>query len=397
MKRRRKTILSLALAAVLAMSMTVCAFAADIYTEPGPVQWEPEMIGSITLSVNSSITAGDDNCDVDVSVTSGNCSVNDVEVQNAPDGDWKAGAQPRVMVQIEADDGYAFDNINSHKIQVRNNRASVISVNNSDGSDDGNDEIQVILRLASLNGSYDIDDAYWRDDSSAYAEWDDDAGSERYQVQLYHDDNAVGNAVTTDSRHYNFASMINHTGRYSFRVRVYYNSNKKGDWVVCDDDLEVDQDMLERFQRDRDDDSGNSGSGNGHTVIIEDGNGNTTTYTTGNAQAGQWVRAADGVRWWYRYNNGGYPSNGWEQIGGKWYCFDSQGYMRTGWIKGSDGNWYYCDATSGAMLTNAWTPDGYYVDSNGVWEQNTPQVSSTPSVQGSPNAAVGSSGGPGFD
>ena len=42
--------------------------------------------------------------------------------------------------------------------------------------------------------------------------------------------------------------------------------------------------------------------------------------------------------------------------------------MRTGWIQ-SGNAWYYCDTSSGAMLTNTRTPDGYYVDANGVWIQ----------------------------
>jgi len=40
--------------------------------------------------------------------------------------------------------------------------------------------------------------------------------------------------------------------------------------------------------------------------------------------------------------------------------------MATGWIK-DNGKWYYL-ASSGNMLSNTRTPDGYYVDANGVWK-----------------------------
>lgn len=30
-------------------------------------------------------------------------------------------------------------------------------------------------------------------------------------------------------------------------------------------------------------------------------------------------------------------------------------------------DWYYYDDNSGALVTNAWTPDHYYVDASGLW------------------------------
>ena len=39
--------------------------------------------------------------------------------------------------------------------------------------------------------------------------------------------------------------------------------------------------------------------------------------------------------------------------------------MKTGWILYKDA-WYYC-GESGAMLVNTTTPDGYYVNGDGVW------------------------------
>ena len=90
--------------------------------------------------------------------------------------------------------------------------------------------------------------------------------------------------------------------------------------------------------------------------------------------AGTWVqdlaRPANqgGIsNWWYRNDDGSYPTNGWLQINNQWYCFDSVGYMRTGWVQAGDGNYYYCDLTNGNMVTNTWTPDGYYVNESGIW------------------------------
>lgn len=81
-----------------------------------------------------------------------------------------------------------------------------------------------------------------------------------------------------------------------------------------------------------------------------------------------WMR--DQTDWYYATGNGACLSDGWFEINSKWYCFDQRGYIRTGWIK-SGKNWYYCDASEtdlrGSMLTGQITPDGYYVNENGVW------------------------------
>ena len=59
------------------------------------------------------------------------------------------------------------------------------------------------------------------------------------------------------------------------------------------------------------------------------------------------LRAADGKRWWYQFENGGYAAEGWywltEQTGGTsgWYLFDEKGYMLTGYQNAPDGRKYF--------------------------------------------------------
>ena len=43
-----------------------------------------------------------------------------------------------------------------------------------------------------------------------------------------------------------------------------------------------------------------------------------------------WLKAADGVRWWYQRSDGTYPANKWCTINGNYYLFDDKGYMLTG-------------------------------------------------------------------
>ena len=67
------------------------------------------------------------------------------------------------------------------------------------------------------------------------------------------------------------------------------------------------------------------------------------------AQASGWVLS--GVRWYYLNPDGGAMMTGWVQVGSAWYYLSpSGGAMATGWLK-EGGHWYYLDRTSGAMAT----------------------------------------------
>lgn len=137
--------------------------------------------------------------------------------------------------------------------------------------------------------------------------------------------------------------------------------------------------------------------------------------------------SSDQVAWrriggaWWAFGADGYLKNGWiwDAAAGKWYYVDEKRGMLTGWYQDpQDGRWYYLDLTTGEMLTgwrqipgwgymylnpfaekqtwfydeasrmwvydtentrrpygslymNEKTPDGYFVDENGVWEEKS--------------------------
>lgn len=71
---------------------------------------------------------------------------------------------------------------------------------------------------------------------------------------------------------------------------------------------------------------------------------------------------------YYFYDWGGMASNFWyaEEETGQWYFFRGNGALaKSSWTLWK-GKWYYSGA-DGAMLIDTVTPDGYYVDENGVW------------------------------
>ena len=87
------------------------------------------------------------------------------------------------------------------------------------------------------------------------------------------------------------------------------------------------------------------------------GGGSSKSGATGlSKQSGVWIQDATG--WWYRNADGSYPRGSWQQIGSTWYAFNAAGYMITGWYS-SDGSWYYLN-TSGAMSTGWEQINGYW-------------------------------------
>ena len=105
------------------------------------------------------------------------------------------------------------------------------------------------------------------------------------------------------------------------------------------------------------------------------------------ALPGSW--AYQNGKWWWRYEDGGWPSNCFLTIGEAEYYFDSEGYAATGWRYLSDGwhlfsgscahlkgwaasgsHWFYLDETSGLMKTG-WVlvnHNWYYLDLSGAMQ-----------------------------
>ena len=74
----------------------------------------------------------------------------------------------------------------------------------------------------------------------------------------------------------------------------------------------------------------------------------------------------DDTGWKYKNSDGSFTKDKWQQIDGKWYCFNASGYMKTGWVFYKN-VWYYLQK-NGSMLTNGWAKDSkgwYYMGSDG--------------------------------
>ena len=93
--------------------------------------------------------------------------------------------------------------------------------------------------------------------------------------------------------------------------------------------------------------------------------------TTAPDSYGHWVLSRDGS-WSFISNNTGSPMYGWIVSKHQWYYIAANGHMVGGWQK-INFAWYYFSPNTvenqptGSLYINKMTPDGYQVDSNGIW------------------------------
>lgn len=117
-------------------------------------------------------------------------------------------------------------------------------------------------------------------------------------------------------------------------------------------------------------------------------------------EAGQWYYVEGGIivldafvvsqGELYHAGADGFLDYGWYQEAASWYYFDTTGKSLTGWIQDAD-SWYYLDETAyqtdwnqlpyggelkwfcfspeGVLYQNCTTPDGYWVDENGIYQE----------------------------
>lgn len=303
-------------------------------------------ISSISLDIDSEIEAGENESEIEVETSSSKYDVEDVEVTNEPDNKWKSSDKPKIVITLEADDDYYFSpSLDEDDVSISGSDGKVTSVRLY-----GSNTLLVYVTLDKLEGDdddYDLDINWieW-DESNATGSWGSADDARYYEVVLYRGDTAVATINSAYNTSYDFSDYIDQSGVYSFKVRAVYNSSNRGSYKTSD--------------------SWTVSSSNGYekqgTTTLKSSAG--TSGPGGKTQeTGAWLK--DSTGWWYCNADRSYTQNGWQQINDKWYYFNESGYMVTGWVEWRT-QWYYCDE-SGAMLANTNTPDGYYVNSDGVW------------------------------
>ena len=86
---------------------------------------------------------------------------------------------------------------------------------------------------------------------------------------------------------------------------------------------------------------------------------------------GHWIANKDGS-WSFISNDSSAPFYGWIVSKHRWYYIAANGRMVTGWQKINFETYYFSEKTIdsqplGSLYRNKMTPDGFRVDSKGIW------------------------------
>lgn len=268
--------------------------------------------------------------EIEVEVKSGRCSFDYYDIDNIG-FEWVEDDVPEITIYLRADEGYYFSLTTASAVKLTG--ATYVKASKQDSSE----TLVLKVKLPSLAESVG-DQGEVTLTAGGIAVWDEVRGAGSYEVRLYRNGTGLGATIlTTENIYYDFSSMMTRAGSYHVRVRPVnkLKTENKGEWA------ESSVITLSKEQAD----------------AIRNGTADKSVPVSG-----EWIQ--DSTGWWYKHHDGSYTKNNWELIREDWYFFDENGYMKTGWVEW-EGKQYYCDLSTGAMLKNTTTPDGYILDHNG--------------------------------
>ena len=285
---------------------------------------EREKIGRVYLTVDADLGLSDGE-HVEVTPEEESAEryrLDGVEVLNDEDGNYSNSNPPEIEITLvsEDEDSWYFGSNTSSNVRLSLSERSkshyekikLVSARRKD------DNATLVIRARLLfDAEADVSQlsppsrASWDSSLDGRANWSSVSGAKYYQVQLLKDGTEVGRFRSVYDTVYDYSGQLTAPGAYRFRVRaVKISNNTKSAWTDAAGTLTV-----------------------GENGVIT-------------------------------------PVSQWKYENGKWYYYDCQSRKASGWIE-LYGDYYYLDPDTGEMYAGCRTPDGYWVDENGKWVEQS--------------------------
>ena len=270
--------------------------------------------------------------DITVSTSGSSYSIEGVDFLDMGTN-WELTDIPKITVHLAADDNYYFSVYKAEDFKITG--GELIEARRENTSND----LYVDIKLPALTDQVSLIESVTLN-SSGQATWSGAQGASGYQIMLIRDTSStIGGVQNLTTNSADLKYLMNRQGTYVLKVRALSSDNSKsGSWVAS----------------------------NAVSISQADADKNYSESQSRTTQ-GTWQHNDKG--WWYTQADGSYVKSAWKQIGSDWYYFNADGYMLVGWQQ-IGGNWYYMDLNTGKMLSNATTPDGYYVGASGIYSAN---------------------------
>lgn len=377
----------------------------------------------VTFSYDKAPENGDAIGEIHASADSDEYTIDHAEYTNDTDT-WTIGQKPLVLVELSAKSGYRF----SYSSKSHFSLSGCNAVFKKAKINDNGASMELYVTLKAVGGK--PDEVYGLEWSDMDATWDEMDGIKRYEVRLYRDDKLLTTVKSSKSYYdFGNKITKRGYYSFRVRAIAEYN-DKAGEWSDYSEEMYFNSDDIRAYSRSSSTNdwvhnqygwwySYSNGSypyscwkyiDNAWYYFNADGymltgwqlinNGWYYMNSSGVMLTG-WQYINNGwyylnssglmlTDWqyindkWYYLNSSGLMLTGWQNINNGWYYLDSSGAMLTGW-QYIDNRWYYLNSSglrltdwqyindkwyyldsSGAMYANSMTPDGHYVDGNGV-------------------------------
>lgn len=305
--------------------------------------------------------------------SSGHYSVGSVDLESETTDDdddpfttkkSKSAAEENYVVELSADDGYAFYLTKASQVKLQGAGAEYVKASRLDNGT----TLRLVIKLTDLEDvCTPISEASWNSDG--VAKWETSTNAVKYQLILTR--NSSSKTYFTGGTTYDFKPVMQAAGDYSLRVRPISRSGSKAEGADAGS-FHVSQEQAAQYREKyavetekRTIEGMADTNGPGTTEIIYKNTG--------------WKQ--DDRGWWYQNNDSSYVQYDWVELNGSWYFFDSDGYM----VSNTTVHWgpddYYC-GEDGKMVKNATVPDGRKAGEDGVLVGKIKDSSKTNGISG---------------
>ena len=212
--------------------------------------------------------------------------------------------------------------------------------------------------ITAFAGQYHVDSPTWEENAGGIpgktvATWDNDEKCS-CEIELYRNNSLVRIVSCGKSSSYDFTRVLanlNKTGSYTFKLKAANEGDVLSGDVYSDEALDVDSAYLKAIE----------------TYVNAVAEKEVAKTPIG------WSEGPGG--WRYCKGSGVFAKNEWITDGGYRYYLGADTIMYTGWRQIKN-YWYYFTPNNnlgrplGSLYVNTYTPDGYYVNGDGIWISN---------------------------
>lgn len=304
---------------------------------------ESIVVENITVSAKEEY-GEDEVLEPEITVTAAGCELDSMEWDKEL-ADWKPGKRVRLTLTITSEDKVFKNSYN--RADVKLTKLQYVSAKAKD-----NNTLIVKLDYIPVMTLGFTQRAGWSDLTMTKATWKKVPFATGYQVDLYADDKKV-KSVKTKTNSVDLAEYMKKEAAYYYDVKAIPDTPESKKYLKAGAAITSENTVLEGL-------GDVSGQWSGEAYEQEAGGYATNSWKLIMGK-------------WYYFDGNGIRATGWLNMGGRWYYMNAAGEMQTGWVN-VDGKWYYLNPNGGEMLTG-WVETSpakwYYMYQDGSMASNT--------------------------